>query len=103
MLRADQVSGTGMVGSGDKYTICAAGVTTNVKAAPGRIVRIIPLTGTGTVQVHDNALGDTSGNQVWPAVAQVLSAAGIVVLDVPMTTGIAVTVGATTTCLVVYI
>lgn len=103
MMKMDQVSNTGMVGSGDKYAICGAGVTTNVKAGPGRIVRIIPISGTGTVQVNDNALGNTTGNVVWGPVAQVVGVAGIVPLDIPMSAGIAVTVGATTSCVVVYI
>lgn len=102
MMKADQTSGSGLVASGDKYVVCAAGVTTNVKAAPGRIVRIIPQSGTGTVQVNDNATGATTGATLWPATAQVLGAAGIIPLDCPATTGIAVTCAATTTCVVVY-
>lgn len=101
-MKADQTSGSGLVGSGDKYAICAAGVTTSVKSAPGRIVKIIPLSGTGTVQVNDNGAGNTTGNTVWPATAQVLGVGGIVPLDCPMTAGIAVTCAAATTCLVIY-
>lgn len=99
-MKADQTSGSGLVGSGDNYAACAAGATTSVKAAPGRIVRIIPLTGTGTVQVNDNALGNTSGQVLYPATA--VTAGTPIVLDCPAKNGIAVTLGAATTALVIF-
>jgi hypothetical protein len=99
-MKADQYSGSTLVGSGDKYAVAAAGATTAISTAPGRIVKIIPLTGTGTVQVNDNALGNTSGQVIWPALAQAIGTP--IVIDAPIKLGIAVTMGATSTALVIY-
>lgn len=92
-------SGTELTAEGQFYVQLSAG-TTNVKAAPGRIAKIIPVSGTGTVTIYDNALGNTSGNVIWPATAVAVGTPQFV--GCPTNLGISVVVGATTTINLVY-
>lgn len=93
-MKADQTSGTTLVGLGDKkVTLTASG---QVSGNPGRVARILTGAGTGTISVYD-ALSAT-GNPLWSGVGS----ATPVVLDCPISTGIYVALGASTTVTVTY-
>src|SRR5260221_698150 len=94
---ADGLTGTGMVGSGSKYTIVAA-ASVQVKASQGRCARIIVTVGTGAVTLQDGIAG---GSTLWTKAA--VAVGDIYALDAPCLTGIWVTAAAGTTVTVTYI
>jgi hypothetical protein len=95
----DNVSGTGMVGGGRFYTPVVA-TSVNVKPSPGRVFRVLGVAGTGAVSVYDNKLGNTSGTLLWTKAT--VAVGDIYVIDIPTTTGIAVTAAAATTVNVIW-
>lgn len=95
-LKADQTSGSGLVGKGDKYTTITA-TGTIVKNGAGRIARILVVSGTGTIDVYDGT--STGGTHLYNVTA---TGGGNYELDCPCTNGIFVNVGASTTVTVIY-
>lgn len=93
--------GEALVNAGNKYVVKAttAGASISVQAGV-RLVAFWSLTGTGSVAFYDNAAGDTTGQQVLALAATVVGA--VVRPDIPLTTGLAIVVGSTTSIVVVY-
>lgn len=93
--------GAELVANGNKRAVCAAGNNSVSTVAGARLVRLWSLSGTGSVDVYDNAVGDTSGTHLYSLAATTVGT--VITLDVPCTSaGIAVVVGASTTVVVVY-
>lgn len=98
-LKADQTSGTGLVGKGDKYALLAAASVLQVKNAAGRICRIlVTATGTGGVDVYDGT--STGAPHVYSKAT--VAQGDIYELDCPMTSGIYVVTGAAAAVTVIY-
>src|SRR5689334_13105524 len=95
----DRKTNSAKVAQGTDYTKVTA-ATTQVKASPGRLVRIIVTAGTGTVTAYDNASGDTSGNVLWTKTT--VAVGDIYYLDIPASVGIVVVAAAATTVNAVY-
>lgn len=94
----DNYSGTGMVGGGRSYAVVTA-TTTSIKAAPGRIFRVLVTAGTGAITIFDNPSA-ASGNTIWTKAT--VAVGDIYAIDCPMTTGITVVVAAATTAVFIY-
>lgn len=93
----DNVSGTGMVGGGRFYTNVAA-TTTTVKSGPGRVFRVLVTAGTGAITIYDNTAA--SGTIIWTKAS--VAVGDSYTIDCPCTTGITVTVAASTTANIIY-
>lgn len=96
-MKADQVTGTTLVGEGDKTAALVAGNNT-VKTGGGRLVRILMVSGTGSIDVYDGT--STAGAHLWSSATT--TAGGIYELDVPTATGVFIVLGATTTATAIY-
>lgn len=93
-------SGTELTAEGQYYTQVATTAGQSIKAAPGRVAKIIPISGTGSVTVYDNALGNTTGNVIWPTTS--VAAGTPIVIGCPTNLGIAIVVGASTTVNIIW-
>lgn len=96
-MKADQQSGSALVGKGDKTATLAAGNNT-VKGSGGRLARILMVSGTGAVDVYDGL--SAGGTHLWSITATTNGA--IYELDVPCATGIFIVLGATTAATAIY-
>lgn len=97
MIKADQFSGTGLVGKGDKKVPLVAGNNT-VKTGGGRLCRILMVSGTGGIDVYDGT--SAAGEHDWSITATTNGA--IYELDLPVSTGIFIVMGATTAATAIF-
>lgn len=96
-MKADQTSGSSLVGKGDKTLALAAG-NNSVKTGGGRICRILMVSGTGSIDVYDGT--SAVGQHLWSITATTNGA--IYELDAPTTNGIFIVLGATTAATAIY-
>ena len=96
MAKYDLTNNT-LTAHGQLYTQINA-TSTTVKTGAGRLSRIVVVLGTGAITAYDNTAA--SGTVLWTKAAVVVG--DIYEIDIPATTGITVTVAASTTANVVY-
>lgn len=85
---------------GERKAYCTGSAPFQIKAAPGRIRRILVQAGTGAIDVYDDADSNDASKLVWSIAATTVGA--IYELDCPMTEGIRVVMAAAGRLTVVY-